>query len=300
MALPPLVPDLDVVPVGRAPLDLADTDGVEAWRDGNGAVYARCRADGDRCWVDLTGVAAFRFDRRGPRVVAATRRGVDPRAVADAYWHDALPLVLHARGSEVLHASAVVAPAGVIAFCGASGAGKSTLAYGLHRRGYPLWADDVVALEVSPAAVAALPVPFEVRLRPASAALFAVSPRTPRRPDASDTSCRPTDRLAPRHRVRARPLAAVCLLSRASDHPASRGPAAALRRASPSAAYPGVLAHAFCFHLDEPGRKRTMLERYLELIARIPIFELTVADDLERLPEVLDAFDGEFGPGKAR
>src|SRR5829696_203522 len=45
---------------------------------------------------------------------------------------------------ETLHASAVVAPAGVVAFCARSATGKSTLAASLHRRGYDLWADDAV------------------------------------------------------------------------------------------------------------------------------------------------------------
>ena len=290
MAPSPLVPALDVVETGQASLDLPDADGATAWLDGDGAVYARCGADGDRYCVDLPAVAAFRFDRRGPRVVAAARPGVDPRAVADAYWHDALPLVLHARGSEVLHASAVVAPAGVIAFCGASGAGKSTLAYGLHRRGYPLWADDVVALDVSQSAITAVALPFDVRLRPATAALFGERPRLPRLADRASSA----------DSMRALPLAAVCLVTRQAGDPSASRAAAVLRRVSPSAAYPRVLAHAFCFHLDEPGRKRAMLERYLAVIARISVFELTVADDLHRLPEVLDMLHGTFGEGTAR
>ena len=251
MALSPLVPDLDVVEPGRAPLDFSGAGGVEDWLDRDGTVYARCRADGDRYSVELPAVASFRFERRGARVVGAARPGVDARAVADAYWRDALPLVLHARGAEVLHASAVVARRGVIAFCGASGAGKSTLAYGLHRRGHALWADDVVALDVSPGNVTALPLPFGVRLRPSSAALFGVGS-----PAADDRRAAHVGTSS----ARALPLAAVCLLTPRSTGLARRDPAV-LRRVAASAAYAGVLAHAFCFHLDDPDRKRAMLER---------------------------------------
>ena len=86
--------------------------------------------------MELPDLGTFRFDGHGDRVIAAARPGVGAGAIAEAYWHAALPLVLQARGSEVLHASAVLTPGGVVAFCGTSRSGKSTIAYGLHRRGY--------------------------------------------------------------------------------------------------------------------------------------------------------------------
>ena len=72
--------------------------------------------------------------------------------------------------------------------------GKSTIAYGLHRRGYRLWADDAVALEVSESAITALPLPFDVRLRPATAALFGLG-RGRRGSPARGTRARRRDRL---------------------------------------------------------------------------------------------------------
>jgi hypothetical protein len=56
-----------------------------------------------------------------------------------------------------------------------------------------------------------------------------------------------------------------------------------------------VLANAFCFSLEDPARKRQMLDRYLALVAHVPVFELGIPDGLGRLPEILDAFDGAFG-----
>lgn len=52
-----------------------------------------------------------------------------------------------ARGFEALHAAAVAAPGGVVAFMAATGGGKTTLACELVRRGLPLVCDDVLALE---------------------------------------------------------------------------------------------------------------------------------------------------------
>lgn len=63
-----------------------------------------------------------------------------------------LGMLCHQRGLFPLHASCVRMGDGAVAFCGASGAGKSTLAASLTQRGYALLADDVTAIDTSPAA----------------------------------------------------------------------------------------------------------------------------------------------------
>lgn len=58
-----------------------------------------------------------------------------------------LATVVHFRGLVPLHVSAVLSPAGAVAFTGESGAGKSTIAAHLHRElGWPLISDDVSIL----------------------------------------------------------------------------------------------------------------------------------------------------------
>ena len=221
--------------------------------------------------MDLPGLATFCFDERSDHVVAAPHPGIAADAVAELYWHSALPLVVQARGGEVLHASGVLMPRGVVALCGASRSGKSTIAYGLHRRGYRLWADDAVALEVTESAITALPLPFDVRLRPATAALFGLGERAARLAGPDDSSERWDDSGAARGRL--------CPGSRA------RG-ADGLRILAPlkaSLAYPALLANAYCFSLEDPARKRLMLDRYLSLVARVPVVALAVPDGLEGL-----------------
>jgi hypothetical protein len=58
-----------------------------------------------------------------------------------------LPLVLSTHGQVLLHASAVVTPAGIAAFAGESGMGKSTLATSFAANGYPLVTDDCLGVE---------------------------------------------------------------------------------------------------------------------------------------------------------
>lgn len=60
----------------------------------------------------------------------------------------ALPFAAVLRGLEVLHASAVVASGGAVAFLGPSGAGKTSLALAMCRRGARFLADDVLAVEL--------------------------------------------------------------------------------------------------------------------------------------------------------
>jgi len=287
-----IAPRLEIVParpLPSSPWAPSSTDAA-TWRDPSGGIVAHSQASGERHWMDLPGLATFSFDARSDRVVAVPHPGIAVDAVAELYWHSALPLVVQARGGEVLHASGVVMPRGVVAFCGASKSGKSTIAYGLHRRGHCLWADDAVALEVTESAITALPLPFDVRLRPATAALFGLGERAARLagPDSSESVGR-----APA------PLEAVCVLGRATPGSLAvngdvkksswlRGPLGA------SVAYPALLANAYCFSLEDPARKRLMLDRYLSLVARVPVLELAVPDGLEGVAVMLDALERAF------
>lgn len=90
--------------------------------------------------------AQFRLDPERSRLGCAPR---DPRQLD---WQRVLltrilPNVSLARGREALHAGAVETPLGVVAIVAPSGMGKSTLAIELMRRGWPLFADDSLALE---------------------------------------------------------------------------------------------------------------------------------------------------------
>lgn len=58
-----------------------------------------------------------------------------------------IPAISVMLGHEALHGAAVDSPEGTIAIMAPSGSGKSTLAIELLRRGWPLFADDVLILE---------------------------------------------------------------------------------------------------------------------------------------------------------
>jgi len=63
-------------------------------------------------------------------------------------------------------------------------------------------------------------------------------------------------------------------------------------RLSSAAAFAAVLAHAYCFTLQDGKRKRRMIWNYLDLVGKIPIFDICFQPGLENLPAILDTIEG--------
>jgi hypothetical protein len=226
--------------------------------------------------MHFPGLASFSFDRDSEDVTASAPSTIGQDVLMATFRRAVLPMVLQARDTEVLHASGVRVPRGVMAFCAHSGTGKSTLAFGLSRRGYGMWADDAVAFAGSGPHVKALPLPFAVRLRSDAVAYLNPSPLS-----ADETTGDGASDPEPPA------LAAVAVLERVER----LGRMAPVERLRLSAAFPAVLAHAYCFSLREPERRRRMVERYLDLTTRVPVFAIRVESGLERLPATLDAIE---------
>lgn len=285
-----MLPPLIIAPSGTPlpPLPDPSRDGVEVWYERDGTVCALGHVEqGDR-WFRLLGVASFRFGPSGG-VLAVADEGRDPEVVRDAYRRSVLPLVLQSRGLEVLHASAVRAPHGVVALCAVKETGKSTLAYALSRRGHPLWADDAVVVDTAAEPVAAHQLPFGIRLRPASAAFFARDVGAAAVPDDS-TGAQPGSNFAD-----GVPLAALYVLVR--DEAVVEG--AEVRPLSAAAALTSVLAHAYCFSLQDVERKGQMMTQYLDLVSRVPVHEVRYGTGLDRVPAILDAIERTFDAPRA-
>ncbi len=172
------------------------------------------------------------------------------------FQRDVLPILLQAQGLQVLHAGAARMRAGVVALSGSSGTGKSTLACALGLRGRTVWADDALAI-------------FDGR---AIAIPFALRPRTPFR---RMPRCARTGQCAP--------LAAILLLHRADRLEA--------RRCTGAEAFPLLLKQAYCFTLTDEQRKRRLMEDYMAIAARVPIYELRFPTGLDTLEATLDMIE---------
>ena len=239
---------------------------MAAWGEVGGRVHT----------IHMIGVASFRFDLSSERVAAVADPGRPAWLIRDAFHRFVLPLVLQVRGCEVLHASAIRAPRGVVALCGVSETGKSTLARALAERGHAIWADDAVVFENARTGVRAVPVPFVLRLLPDARSFF--PPTVACRVDAKGKP------VAVRPGHRRVPLAAVFLLER------SRGPTRP-RRLGAGAAFADVLEHARCFTIDDVARRRRLAAHYLDLVRQVPVYRIRFRPGFEHLGEVVEDID---------
>ena len=250
----------------------------EIWHNPRGGVYAYAESFGDEYHMHLPGLASFRFSSRSDEIAAVVNIATGEELVLDAYRRRVLPMALQVSGRELLHASALRSPSGVVALCADSGTGKSTMAFALNSRGYPLWADDLVAFEISDRGSVAISLPFDSRLRPSAAALF--DRNTIRLPKTA-----PDDDITPG--VETAPLAAICILRREDTPPA----AATVRRLHLAEAFAAVLSHSWSFALQGGERKRRMISHYMDLVAGIPVYEVSFPSGLENLPATLDLIE---------
>ncbi len=109
---------------------------------------------------------------------------VDDRGCGDLPPRPVLGFVLRLRGTTCLHASAVTIGGSAIALLGPPNAGKSTTAASLRGSGYPVIADDIVALVERDGGLCVQPAYPQLRLWPESVALLygtadALPPLTP-------------------------------------------------------------------------------------------------------------------------
>ena len=264
----------------RPVLDPANPD-IELWRDNDGTICGHGGSLDGTYWMHLPGVATFRFSEEDGQITAIADTSAPRDQIADVYYRTVLPLALQARGIEVLHASAVRMRGGIVALCGIMETGKSTIAYALSRRGHSLRADDAVPFTTSGEAVRALSLPFTIRLRPSSAAFFEterIRGRPSLRPDAATPVELSPDRLA-----------AVFVMQRNPDELSSAPPS--VTRLTASAAFASTLTHAYCFSLRNEVERGRMMQHYLDLAARVPIFELRFGAGLNWLPAITAAIE---------
>ncbi|HZX00253.1 MAG TPA: hypothetical protein VFF10_09340 [Trueperaceae bacterium] len=281
---PPLTADRDValrvdplriVDVAVPAVSSSDPD-VAVWKDRHGNAVAFGLVAGSYRWLIVKGVGAYRSavvprDPKRLSVDVVGEQGVGLDVLEDFFLRTVLPVAVQAHGLEAVHASAVaIDGVGVVVFCADAFTGKSTLAYALGRHGARHIADDFVVFD--PQTLEALPVPFAARLRKESALRF----DAPRRSKVLASSVGWDRRLSERL-----PIAAVCLLERGSDDTTlepTRG-ANVLGR---------LLSEAFVDDITQPARKRSLVEAYFRLKARVPVFRLSYPDGLGHLPAVCE------------
>lgn len=238
---------------------------VNVWHDEAGRAFARGYSGDRRHWIDWPDIGLFGFEAGSLEVSVWLTRTDRASAAADAGRRVLQPMILQALGFQALHASAIVLPEGVMAFCGRSGHGKSTLAYALAARGFRQFADDAVLLEIVEDRAIAHPLRFTPRLRP-----------------PSEHHLGPT---VAGHGERApAPLHVLWILELLTT-----GDRPQVERISEVHAFSALVAHAHCFDpTDADGTKR-MAEAYMAVAASVPVMRLRYPPGFDRLDAVLDS-----------
>ena len=249
------------------------------WRDGEGRVAAYAYTSGTTSWVRLPGVADFAFDPEQDEVTAFPDGGVTRGVVADAYRRVVLPMVQQARGNQVLHASAVRASVGVVAFCGTSGTGKSTVAF----------AFSVAAIPCGETTPCASTRPTAGSNASACRSIFCSGRPLRRSSRWGWTQPRSCAQIA-----RARLPPQLPLLPSAfskAGSPMAVGLSAEVVRLSAADAFTAALEHAYALGLGDRERRKHLVEQYLQLSASAPVFKVSFERGLERLEAVVDAIE---------
>ena len=252
---------------------------VRAQRNLDGSIWAYSYAAGSERWMHVPGVASFRFGSRAEDAVVVPEPGtpqVSRAIIEDTYQRAVLPMALQAHGQEVIHASAVIMEDGVVAFCGRSQTGKSTVAYGLHRRGYRVWADDTLVFDASAELVQVIPYPHRLRIRGEAADYF----------DLRELRQRDTSSWTALEQAQDEPAPLVCIFL--LEREAQANTQVEIVQLTPAHALAGVIEHAYWFRLDDAERTRRMIGKYLALATQVPVFRMRFRAALDQLPEMLD------------
>lgn len=221
-----------------------------------------------RVRLHFPGLVGFELSPEEDTVRATPYSALDRDWLRGVFSSSVIPLILQARGLEVLHASGVLGRRGVVALCADSGVGKSTLAMALASRGHRPWADDAVAIDLRGGAAVCLALPF--RLRPRS-----TEPRD--LPVLEDMGLSPQ---------RTSMLAGVVCLERSS------GPSpAVLKKLGAADAFPAMLRHAYCLRLFDRAEKTRLACHYLNLAERVPAFELRYGSGRRALEAAVDELE---------
>ena len=173
-----LAPIEDPAPGEATRVHLGETRDIEPTRDNlYEPLYGRRFEDG-RTAVSLhrhpqhgyrlfaDGLGTYEISKSLDELTCAPNPELEPWQWQRYLTGGVLPLLAVLSGREVLHASAVASGDRVIALVGGSGAGKTSLALHLVAGGAQLFADDVLALELSGDDVIAHPGVGVVNLSP--------------------------------------------------------------------------------------------------------------------------------------
>ncbi len=230
------------------------------------------------------GVGTFRVSE-GREILVEPAPDAEAAAGANLLLGPLLAIAMHQRGRLVLHASGVEMGGAVIGFAAETGQGKSTTAAAFIRAGYPLVADDLLAVMLDDDGGASVyPANPQMKLWPASiAALGGEHEDLPRVIGPRDKRYYDVGGRMSGGRMR---LAALYTLE--------FGEADAIRHLTPAEALMELVRNSYCITLvRQMGDEGRHFRQCADLAARVPARRLIRRQGLERLGEIVEMVRGE-------
>jgi hypothetical protein len=238
------------------------------------------------------GLADFIVDRAGRELrCARVERVTSLETLRHLLLDRVLPLVLNLLGYEVLHATAVRAPAGICAFIGPAGAGKSTLAASFAAAGYDTFCDDCLVVGLNGEILCAPGYPG-VRLWSDSLAAFGAQ----RVGHCNVTGYISKSRVVSNHRHfdnNRRPLVAIYHIVRPPAGGQMLG-SARIERLAGRDAFLQLVSSSYVFDVTKPSTLVRHFRFIEELVARAPVARLMLPNDFTSLPAARSAILNEL------
>jgi hypothetical protein len=253
------------------------------WTTQDNGVWLSLAVLGEDYLLRFPGQCDFLISRNGEEVQCQPLTGTPQSTIRHLFLDQVIPRILSRCEPLVLHASAILAPEGAIAFVGKSGQGKSTLATSFGQIGWQLISDDYLVLRKMAEGWTAIPSYPGVRLWPqGSDGIFDVQPESIEIAHYTEKRRVIDPALVP---FVDKPASVRCLYFLNEDGDlVQSGPS--IERLAPREAFMRLVACAF--NLDI--RDKTLLERQFDAIGnlrtKIPCFQLQYVRDFSILPEV--------------
>ena len=238
----------------------------------------------DEAYLYWERAGAFHI-RGGREIVVDPAPGAEERVLRLYLLGSVMAALLHMRGRLVLHASGVAMGRGVTAFLGSSGQGKSTIAAALHQCGYPLVADDVVAL-----------APFTAPNEPMVTPGF---PRMKLWPDTLRALGKDPEPLSKVHPLEEKRSYAAADGFTLQEIPLCRvyvlteGPRCGIERLGPQEALVELIRHTARMELFPSAKAPVHLRQCADLINHVSVYRLTRPHSFDHLSEVASLVQAE-------
>lgn len=287
------------------PLRLSrDDPAATTWEADTHAPEVIMQVVGDWCWIEVDGVASYRFPREatglevraeafllppasgGPVAIAAavtdgavSSDPVTADLIIDLYYRVVVPLALQVYGLESMHGTALQYDGGAVLLSAPSRTGKSTLAAALADSGATVIADDGLVWEAPSGVDSAAdagdaylrPIPFSLMLRKSGA----------RRVQPTSSEARHLTGTARPVSVERVAIRLVVLLDRGDATDVTS------QRLSRREAFTRLLGSSYALTISDKGRKGRMMAAYLRFAAAVPVYSMSYPTGLDRLPEVV-------------